>query len=81
MISWSRKKVGLVSQRTEEAEYIASSTSCREAVWLRKLLGGLFDENIEPTVIRCDNQSCINLYENPMFHDKLKLIEMRYHFI
>ena len=48
---------------------------------LRNILGGFFGENIEPIVINCDNQSFINIYENPMFHDKSKHIEMKYHFI
>jgi hypothetical protein len=34
-----------------------------------------------PTVIHCDNQSCIKLSENPVFHDRSKHIEIRYHFI
>ena len=50
-------------------------------MWLRNLFGGLFDENIEPTMIRCDNQSFINLSKNIVFHDKSKHIEMKYHFI
>jgi hypothetical protein len=29
----------------------------------------------------CDNQSCIKLSENPVFHDRSKHIEIRYHFI
>ena len=33
------------------------------------------------TVILCDNQSCIKMTENPVFHDKSKHIEIRYHFI
>ena len=33
------------------------------------------------TAILCDNQSCIKMIENPMFHDRLKHIEIRYHFI
>ena len=33
------------------------------------------------TNIHCDNQSCIKMKENPMFHDKSKHIEIRYHFI
>ena len=49
-------------------------------MWLRKLLGGLFGEMIEPIVIRCDKQSRIYISENPVFHDKLKHIEMKYHF-
>ena len=74
MISWSSKKQGSVSQSMTEAEYISTSTACGEAVWLRNLLGGLLSVNLEPTVIRCDNQSCIKLSENPVFHDKSKHI-------
>jgi hypothetical protein len=47
---------------------------------LRKLLEGLFDQELDPTIIYSDNQS-IKLFENPMFHDKSKHIEIRYHFI
>ena len=32
-------------------------------------------------MIHCDNQSCIKLTENPIFHDRSKHIEIRYHFI
>ena len=81
MISWSSRKQGPISHSTTDVEYIAASTACREAVWLRKILGGLFSVNLEPTVIRCDNQSCIKLFENPVFHDKSKHIEMKYHVI
>ena len=34
-----------------------------------------------PIVIHCDNQSCIRLSENPVFHDRSKHIEIIYHFI
>ena len=81
MISWSSRKQGSISQSTEEAEYISTSTACREVVWMRKLLGGLFGENIEPTVIMCDNHRFINISEIIVFHDKSKHIEMKYHFI
>ena len=45
------------------------------------MLEGLFDEEIDVTDILCDNQSCIKMTENPVFHDKSKRIEVRYHFI
>jgi hypothetical protein len=32
-------------------------------------------------VILCDNQRCIKMTENPVFHDKSKHIEILYHFI
>jgi hypothetical protein len=58
----------------------ASQAGC-EALWLRKMLHGLFGQMLRPTTIYCDNQSCIKLSENPVFHDRSKHIEIRYHFI
>jgi hypothetical protein len=64
-----------------EAEYMAASQASCEAIWLRNMLVGLFGQEMSPTVIHCDNQSCIKLSENPVFHDRSKHIETRYHFI
>lgn len=50
-------------------------------MWLWELLTRLFDQVLEPTVIYCDNQSCVKLIDNPIFHDNLKYIEIKYHFI
>jgi hypothetical protein len=44
------------------------------------LVSGLFGDKLE-TVVHCDNQSCIKLIENSVFHDKSKNIDMRYHYI
>ena len=52
-----------------------------EAIWLRKILHGLFDLELGPTVIHCDNQSCMKLMENPVFHERTKHISIKYHFI
>ena len=52
-----------------------------EAICLRKMLFGLFVQALRPSVIYCDNQSCIKLKENPVFHDKSKHIGIKYHFI
>jgi len=58
----------------------ASATSC-EAIWLRKLLVNLFRRNMEATRIMCDNQICIKLSENLVFHDRSKHIDIRCHFV
>ena len=76
--SWKQKPIALSSS---EAEYIAASQASCEAIWLRKMLVGLFGQRLRPTVIYCDNQSCIKLTENPVFHNRSKHIEIRYHFI
>jgi hypothetical protein len=57
-----------------------SRASC-ESIWLHKLLTCLFYLELDPMVIYYDNQSCINLYENPVLHDRSKHIEIKYHFI
>jgi hypothetical protein len=81
MILWLRRKHTLVALSTSEVEYIATNVASREAVWLLKLLAGLFDLELELTLIYCDNQSCVKLSENPVFHDKSKHIEIKYHYI
>jgi hypothetical protein len=81
MVSWCNRKQSSVALSTAEGEYIALSVVVREAVWLRKLLTNLFDHEMDPTIIQCDNQSCVKLSENPMFHDRSKHIEIKYHYI
>jgi hypothetical protein len=81
VVSWFSRKQTSVALSSAEAEYMAASLASCEAIWLHKLLAGLFGQVLEPTVIYCDNQSCIKLSENPVFHDRSKHIEIRYHFI
>jgi hypothetical protein len=61
VISWLIKKQTSVELSIAEAEYIAASVANHEAVWLRKLFAGLFDLELETTLIQCDNQSCVKL--------------------
>jgi hypothetical protein len=67
MISWFSRKQTSVALSMTEAEYIAACSTSNEAVWLRKLLAGLFDLELEVTCIWCDNQSCVKLSENLVF--------------
>ena len=59
---------------------VANWASC-ETIWIRKLLVGLFGQELRPTVIYCDNQSYMNLSKNIFSHDGSKYIEIMYHFI
>jgi hypothetical protein len=81
MVSWCSRKQSFVALSTAEAEYIALSVAIREVVWLRKLLTDLFDHEMDPTTDHCDNQSCVKLSENPVFHNRSKHIEIKYHYI
>lgn len=61
MISWMSTKQDRVSLSSVEAEYVVSCEVGKEVVWLRKLLTDLFEKPLDPTVINCDNQSCIKM--------------------
>jgi hypothetical protein len=65
-----------VALNTVEEKYITTSVASYEAVWLQKLLAGIFDLELEPTLIHCDNQSC-----KVVFHENSKNIEIKYHYI
>jgi hypothetical protein len=81
MISWQSRKQSSIALSTMEAEYIAACFASCEAIWLQNLLTGLFDLEMRATMILCDNQSCLKMTENLVFHDRLKHIEIGYHFI
>jgi hypothetical protein len=79
VVSWYRRKQRSMVLNSAEVEYMAASQAAREAIWMRKILVGLFGSHLDSTVIHCDNQSCIKLSINPVFHDRSKHIDIRYH--
>eukprot|EP00253_Pinus_taeda_P002456 PITA_02456 len=64
-----------VALNLAEVEYMSASTAMCEAIWLRKLLVSLIRKKMGATSVYCDNQSCIKLSANPVFHDRLKHID------
>ena len=57
VVSWFNRKQKSVALSSVEAKYmVVSQVSC-EAIWLRKLLVGLFGREMRSTTIYCDNQS------------------------
>eukprot|EP00253_Pinus_taeda_P018701 PITA_18701 len=81
IVSWFNWKQQSVALSSVEAEYMAANLASCEAIWLRKMLFGLFGQPLRPSVIYCDNQSCIKLTENLVFHERSKHIGIKYHFI
>eukprot|EP00253_Pinus_taeda_P021310 PITA_21310 len=80
-VSWYSRKQRSVALSSAEAEYMAACLVACEAIWMRKILVELFRSHLDPTVIYSDNQSCIKLSANPVFHDRSKHIDIRYHHI
>ena len=80
-VSWYNRKQRSVALSSAEAEYMAASLAACEAIWMRKILVGLFGSHLYPTMIHCDNQSCIKLSVSPMSHDRSKHIDIQYRHI
>ncbi|KAK4381343.1 Retrovirus-related Pol polyprotein from transposon TNT 1-94 [Sesamum angolense] len=79
-ISWKSQLQNIVALSTTEVEYIAITEAFKEALWLEGLLKeiGFLKQKV---TIFSDSQFGIQLCKNPVFHDRNKHIDVRYHFI
>jgi hypothetical protein len=78
-VSWYSRKQRSVALSSAEVEYMAAIQAASESIWMRKILVGLFGSHLDLTMIYCDNQSCIKLSINPVFHERSKHIDIWYH--
>ena len=53
----------------------------KEAKFLRQLLADMTGNSCQNVLIYDDNQGAINLAYNPVYHQRSKHIDIRYHFI
>ena len=67
-ITWKSKKQTVITLFSMEAEYVALSEAGRKATLLRNLYGELGFPQINPTIIKGDNDGSIVLTHNPQFH-------------
>jgi hypothetical protein len=81
VVSWRSKNKPIVSLSSTEAEYKALCAATCEVVWLRRLLQDVGEEQKEPTMIKCDNQSSIKLMNNPIYHARTKHVDAQFHFV
>ncbi|KAG8475483.1 hypothetical protein CXB51_032327 [Gossypium anomalum] len=79
-ISWKATLQTTVALSTTEAEYMAITKACKEAIWLKGLFSEL-NEDLQISTVFCDSQSAIFLTKDQMFHEKTKHIDVRYHFV
>jgi hypothetical protein len=81
LVSWQSLKQRDVALSSCEAEYIAATTAATQAIWMARLLGELFEREPEVVELKVDNKSALALARNPVFHERSKHIDLRYHFI
>ena len=81
LISWSSQKKKIVSWSSIEAEYRALSDATTEILRLRSLLQELRLPLPFSPILWCDNIGATYLAENPVFHSRMKHVEIHYHFV
>ncbi|KAG8489147.1 hypothetical protein CXB51_017180 [Gossypium anomalum] len=79
-ISWKATLQTTVALSTTEAEYMAITEACKEAIWLKGLFSEL-NKDLQISIVFCDSQSAIFLTKDQMFHERTKHIDVRYHFV
>ena len=80
-ISWGSKKPPTVALSSCEAELVAASEACKEAVLIDAYLTELGESNGEPAAFHVDNKGARDLAYNPEHHQRVKHIERRHFFI
>ncbi|KAG8496806.1 hypothetical protein CXB51_007977 [Gossypium anomalum] len=67
-----------VALSTTEAEYMAITEACKEAIWLK----GHVSEDLQISTVFCDSQSAIFFRtKDQRFHERAKHIDVRYNFV
>ena len=79
-ISWKATLQSTVALSTTEAEYMVVTETCKAALWLKGLFEELSDQ-LHINTLFCDSQSVIFLTKYHMFHEMMKHIDVRYHFV
>ena len=81
MFSWGSKKQQTVAQSSAEAEYVSASLATSHAIWLRRILDDIGENQGEATQLFCDNKSAIAMAKNLVHHSRAKHIALKHHFI
>lgn len=64
-----------------QAKYITVVMVACQEVWLRQLLFELVGEEACPLTLMVDNQSAMAHVKKPVFHDRSKHIDIKFHFL
>jgi hypothetical protein len=67
VITWFNEKQTFVALSSPGEKYMETGMDSCEDICLHKLITILFDQELEPTMIYCNNQSCIKISKNPVF--------------
>ncbi|KAG8478826.1 hypothetical protein CXB51_028794 [Gossypium anomalum] len=79
-ISWKATLQTTVALSTTEAEYMTITEACKGAIWLKGIFSKL-NKDLQISTVFCNSQSAIFLIKDQMFHERIKHIDVQYHFV
>ena len=74
-------KQPIVTLSAAEAEFVAACEAAREILWMRGILHDMGYPQMESSILFEDNTACISLATSQGKHDRMKHIDVRYHFL
>ena len=82
LISWKTRKQPIVALSTCESEYIAMAFAMQECAFLQQLAHDLrLFPTLHPCTLYVDNIGSIQLSKNPVFHQRTKHLDIRFHYV
>jgi histone deacetylase 1/2 len=81
LVSWSARKQATISRSSTEAEYKSLANATAEIMWVESILNELGVEHPQTACLWCDNLGATYLSANPIFHARMKHIEIDFHFV
>jgi hypothetical protein len=81
LISWCAKKQKMVSRSSTEAEYKAMADATAKIIWVQAVLQELRIPYPSSAWLWCDNLGAKYLASSPIFHGRMKYVEIDYHFV
>ena len=80
-ICWRSKLQSIVTLSSTEAEYVGATPAVQEVIWLRDLLRELEIIDDSPSLLNMDNRGAVSLTRGAGDSNRMKHIDIRYHFI
>ncbi|CAM8934441.1 unnamed protein product [Rhodiola kirilowii] len=79
-ISWKSQLQSIVALSSTEAEYISATEAVKEAIWLKGMIKEIKGVS-RVSILHMDSQSVLYLCKDPVYHERTKHIDVRFHFI
>ena len=80
-VFWMSKRQDVVALSTTESEYIAYGKGAQQAKWVHNFMSEIGYPSPLPSQLYADNKSAIAISENSKFHQRVKHIDICFHFL